>query len=155
MHNNVFQFGDTYWVQLTGTAMGTPPAPGYATLYFGIHGLNFLPQFAPSLVVYCHYVNDIFRVWCHHPDPNNDNVNHMLLSLFFWLLLNNINHPNPWQLQTPNRIQPPHPTAHFCMSHIIHVILHSSSVNVLFKTAFSTLWRHIHYPLYITSKTYP
>ena len=34
MEYNVFQFDDTYWLQLTGTAMGTSLACMYATIYF-------------------------------------------------------------------------------------------------------------------------
>ena len=37
MTNNVFQFGDTYWLQKVGTAMGAPPAPPWVTNFFGIH----------------------------------------------------------------------------------------------------------------------
>ena len=37
MTNNVFQFGDTYWLQKVGTAMIAPPAPPWATIFFGIH----------------------------------------------------------------------------------------------------------------------
>ena len=74
MLNNVFRIGDTYWIQLTGTTMGTPPAPVYAILFFGIHELNFLLQFTPSLVLYHHYIDDVFGVWCHHPNPNNYDI---------------------------------------------------------------------------------
>ena len=34
MTRNVFQFGNRYFLQLTGTAMGTPCACVYATLYY-------------------------------------------------------------------------------------------------------------------------
>ena len=37
MTNNVSQFGDTYWLQKVGTAMGASPAPSWTTIFFGIH----------------------------------------------------------------------------------------------------------------------
>ena len=37
MYNNVFQFDDTYWLQLIGTAMGTSVACMLATIYFSYH----------------------------------------------------------------------------------------------------------------------
>jgi hypothetical protein len=35
MTNKIFNFSDTYWLQLSGTEMGMPAAFTYATLTFG------------------------------------------------------------------------------------------------------------------------
>ena len=52
MTNNVFQFGDTYWLQKVGAAMGAPPAPPWATILFGIHREAVLAQFGDMLQLY-------------------------------------------------------------------------------------------------------
>jgi hypothetical protein len=35
MNNNIFSFADTFWLQLSGTAIGTPAACAYATQHMG------------------------------------------------------------------------------------------------------------------------
>jgi hypothetical protein len=40
MNNNVFSFGNTFWIQLQGTAMGTRAAPLYAIIIYGYHEKN-------------------------------------------------------------------------------------------------------------------
>ena len=41
MTMNIFTFGDLTLKQLNGTAMGTPPALPYATIFYGIHEKNY------------------------------------------------------------------------------------------------------------------
>jgi hypothetical protein len=69
MRRNYFRFGDTYWLQTTGTAMGTPPGCVYATLYFGIWELEIVPYYSANLPFYRRYIDDVFGIWLHDPDP--------------------------------------------------------------------------------------
>ena len=70
MRNNVFTFGDTTFKQLNGTAMGTPPAPPYATIYYGIHEERFLVRHTGKLLFYKRFIDDVFGIYL--PDNDND-----------------------------------------------------------------------------------
>ena len=59
MHNNIFQFDDTYWLQLTGTAMGSSLAVTYATIYYAYHEeTTILPTLQDSLILYGRLIDD-------------------------------------------------------------------------------------------------
>jgi hypothetical protein len=64
MENNIFTFAGTHWLQLSGTAMGTPAACAYATISFGQYENQYLlPTFQPHLLYYKRYIDDIFGIW--------------------------------------------------------------------------------------------
>ena len=62
MEHNVFRFGDTFWLQLAGTAMGTAPAPEWATVYFVIWEMAIISKF-PELKYYRRYIDDGMGIW--------------------------------------------------------------------------------------------
>ena len=72
MHNNLFQFGDTYWLQKDGTAMGAPPAPAYATIYYSIHELDLIARFGTFLKFYRRYIDDAIAILRASADPAED-----------------------------------------------------------------------------------
>ena len=63
MKNNVFTFGDCHFHQLSGTAMGTPPACSYATIYYAIREQYLLRHYNANLVFYKRYIDDVFAIW--------------------------------------------------------------------------------------------
>ena len=72
MQRNCFKFGDTFWLQKDGTAMGTPPAPSFATLYYGIFEMTLLHEFGPNLLYLRRFIDDQFGIWIHDNDPQAD-----------------------------------------------------------------------------------
>jgi len=64
MENNIFTFGNTTWLQLSGTAMGTPVACAYATRSYGQHENSYiLPNFGAQLLYYRRFIDDVFGIW--------------------------------------------------------------------------------------------
>ena len=74
MTMNIFTFGDLTLKQLNGTAMGTPPAPPYATIYYGIHAEKFLPHHSQQVIYYRRFINDVICIWCLNKSPQLDAV---------------------------------------------------------------------------------
>ena len=72
MTMNIFTFGDLTLKQLNGTAMGTPPAMPYATIYFGIHEEKFLPHHAKRVIFYRRFIDEVIGIWCPNKNPERD-----------------------------------------------------------------------------------
>jgi hypothetical protein len=64
MKNNIFSIVDTYWLQLSEAAMGTPAACTYAMLiYSDFENTMLIVAFQDNLIYYCHYIDDVFGIW--------------------------------------------------------------------------------------------
>ena len=61
MRNNVFTFGNRYWLQLQGTAMGTSCACMYANIYYSYHEETRLTS-APTLWFWRRLIDDGFGI---------------------------------------------------------------------------------------------
>jgi len=73
MENNIFKFGDTYWLQTQGTAMGTPAAPLYSILTYGYYeNTTILNNFKGNLLYYKRFIDDIFGIWIDDDNSGKD-----------------------------------------------------------------------------------
>jgi hypothetical protein len=85
MEHNIFNFSDTFWLQHTGTEMGTPVACTYAMISFGQYeNKEILPEFQPNLIYYKRFIDDILGIWLPTPNENEDNWEHFKTKLNNW-----------------------------------------------------------------------
>jgi hypothetical protein len=67
MRHNIMQFGDSYFLQLIGTAMGTSVAVVFANLYFGWHEKELiLPRYQnhfKRILYHARLIDDVFFIW--------------------------------------------------------------------------------------------
>jgi hypothetical protein len=68
MKGNYFTFGDTFWWQRNGAAMGAPPCPAWATLYFAAYEDMCCDLFQDELIFYKRYIDDVIGIWICQPN---------------------------------------------------------------------------------------
>ena len=71
MRNNIFTFGDTFWKQVNGLAMGASPSPTVATLFFAPHEDTLCQRFNQELFYYSRYIDDGFGIWLTNTHNNH------------------------------------------------------------------------------------
>jgi hypothetical protein len=97
MDNNIFTFADSYWLQLSGTAMGTPAACSYATLSFGHYeNTTLLPRFKNNLLYFRRYIDDVFGIWIPTTTDNDSTWSEFKQTLNNWGNLQ-------WYLEEPTK----------------------------------------------------
>ena len=52
--------------------MGAPPAPPWATIFFGIHEETVLARFGTRLQLYRRFIDDVLGIWLVDTDPAED-----------------------------------------------------------------------------------
>ena len=65
LSNNDFQFLDSLYLQIWGTAMGKRYAPGYADAFLAVWDSEILQICPLKPLVYLRYLDDIFIIWTH------------------------------------------------------------------------------------------
>jgi hypothetical protein len=122
MKHNVFQFDDTFWLQLTGTAMGTSLACIYATIYYSYHEeTSILPTYSAyngahrtstpepltpvplsthtPLLLHARLIDDAIQIWDADRLPTRvlaDFQNHMTKAMAYGTLA--------WEVDKPSKL---------------------------------------------------
>ena len=60
---NAFTFNDAFYLQQSGTAMGTRMAPSYTNLFMGKFECEFLLTQTALPLVWWRFIDDVFAIW--------------------------------------------------------------------------------------------
>ena len=63
MENNVFVFGDCYYLQISGSAMGTSSACKLSTIYFHVKEDQLRMDFSGNIHYLRRFIDDMFILW--------------------------------------------------------------------------------------------
>ena len=74
---NNFQFNDTNYLQIGGTAMGTRLAPSFANLYMYHFEDKFVYPYHLQPQVWYRYIDDVFMIWDYGKDELDKFVTHL------------------------------------------------------------------------------
>lgn len=73
-HDNIIQFGDTYWKQISGTGMGIASTPPWANIFYALHKQTFLQKWSYHVIFYKWFIHNVTGIWHPHPLPQHDSL---------------------------------------------------------------------------------
>ena len=65
LKKNYFEFNNEYYLQISGTAMGTRCAPNYAIIFMAELEEQFLTTVILKTRIWKRFIDDIFIIWKH------------------------------------------------------------------------------------------
>lgn len=75
--HNYFQFHDSIYHQVQGTAMGTVTAPSYANLFMAELEERLLDESTTDPIIWKRYIDDILCIWPGTPESLKEFIDHL------------------------------------------------------------------------------
>ena len=77
LKKNAFEFNGDYYLQISGTAMGTKCAPSFANLTMHKFELDFVYNYRLKPLCYYRFIDDIFFIWTHGREELDNFIQHL------------------------------------------------------------------------------
>ena len=72
LRRNLFEFNKEYFIQTSGTTIGTKLAPCCANLFLSMLERDMFDQYPIKPSIWLHYIDDIFMIWNESEDKLKD-----------------------------------------------------------------------------------